>query len=953
MLLTNLLDQTSQGAKIILNLNYADTHLICKKIKPLGNKPLLKIILTIGWANISKNKDKCYFNLRQPTLTLFIVRLRFRGILFLSHKFPTQSRENNLYANLYLIILSLKNYTQLLTLQGYQYSAKTLQANRLQKQQHKLHKLSIKKAPSMYIQIGLRKNRTLHKPFYFYSHHTKLCKSESKNCLKLKTKLAKTLYEAIFKIKRFTKHNNNIPFNVYRMSGNSRGNNHQQEREQGTGASAEEIMKQDLHGSCRTKLQETIIEVLSSDSDELSELEEKLYLGIMKEYNKRNEAKDSKENTEIIENRRSSRTMSRRSLESGRGRSRSMTDLSYRTGANKENINPNLPKQKLEKTKYIQQWYPDSEEIMSRTTIQHTKNSGSKQKGRTAKKRNNCKCANVTSVNKIRMPILNIHNKFKAKNNQNCAQSIKNKRELIKQIKTTYQERKGTLYKEVAATKDQERRISLVRMWHYIDSTAFLIKQNGNKQEFISLICELENLVAALCIGREQIERWRDADHLSNVTEGFAQGIREAHAKEVILRTERNIRLKQVKNINMQKIIHHAKNPVILRKWLGNSLDFLHKWLKFKTPTYIGIIDKYSDYILKGAKKCNPAINKGETFLHKKINISNMFTMLIITQKKGNSQPLGIFTPISRHDKGIQSTSIKHSNIIPINTQICRIWRTKKQERKTQKMMRIKIVLDPLLSINSRTKSKEKFKKYEGTRSKKNTSNYKLIALRNDPTWETVNLSNQLCKFLYDKLNYEQMCKKHKLNKCNCKILYSKTGTTLPKKYFLKNIQNYAHNFINTCKLSIATKLARHTFIYVPVFTQLFQGSFLHFFLFQNTEHKCNSTHKLRTSKKFSKGKLKQELARSSAVVRTQYIQVKFNDTIHWELHKLNAEISRKNYFFKSYYQITFLKSTQHDTEFILLPVRHGVINFKARQEFFTTYFPQQKKNDYANLTQK
>lgn len=122
-------------------------------------------------------------------------------------------------------------------------------------------------------------------------------------------------------------------------------------------------------------------------------------------------------------------------------------------------------------------------------------------------------------------------------------------------------------------------------------------------------------------------------------------------------------------------------------------------------------------------------------------------------------QPLRIFAPIFWYVKCKQHTSIKHSNNIPTNIQILRTWRKKKQERKTQKIMWIKIELDPLPSINSRTKPKEIFKKYEGTRRKNNRSNYKLVALRNNSSWETVKLSDHLCKFSYDNLIYEQMYK--------------------------------------------------------------------------------------------------------------------------------------------------------------------------------------------------
>lgn len=118
----------------------------------------------------------------------------------------------------------------------------------------------------------------------------------------------------------------------------------------------------------------------------------------------------------------------------------------------------------------------------------------------------------------------------------------------------------------------------------------------------------------------------------------------------------------------------------------------------------------------------------------------------------------------------------------------------------------------------------------------------------------------------------------------------------------------------------------------------------MHFFLFQNTEHKCNRTDQPRTSKKFTKREPKQKQARSSEVVSVQYIQVKVNDNIYWKSHKLNSEIARKNYYLKSFSQITLLKNKQQITEIILLPVRDGIINHKARQEIFTACFFQPKK---------
>ena len=64
---------------------------------------------------------------------------------------------------------------------------------------------------------------------------------------------------------------------------------------------------------------------------------------------------------------------------------------------------------------------------------------------------------------------------------------------------------------ELQANKAKNREMAMCRMWHYIDNTAFIIKQKGCKEEILSLVFELENLLTDTHLAKEQVERLLDA----------------------------------------------------------------------------------------------------------------------------------------------------------------------------------------------------------------------------------------------------------------------------------------------------------------------------------------------------------------------------------------------------------------------------------------------------------
>ena len=156
-------------------------------------------------------------------------------------------------------------------------------------------------------------------------------------------------------------------------------------------------------------------------------------------------------------------------------------------------------------------------------------------------------------------------------------------------IKSTYQKNTGPMIKEMSANKPEDRIIAAYRMQEYIENAAYIIKQTGNKEDMISLIFELENLITATGIVRSQIHRWKEADDLRYDINEYASRLKKAEIQEAILggewilRNNRQVKTYFIKKLqiyyfrprmtNMEgKIINIETFPDILRNHLKDAL---------------------------------------------------------------------------------------------------------------------------------------------------------------------------------------------------------------------------------------------------------------------------------------------------------------------------------------------------------------------------------------------
>ena len=541
--------------------------------------------------------------------------------------------------------------------------------------------------------------------------------------------------------------------------------------------------------------------------------------------------------------------------------------------------------------------YLDTIEIMKKEVRQHLNKTNSNRKtGRVTKKKNMCQCIRTTSVTKIRMPILNIHIEHKIKGKKICTQGNKIRREQVKMVRDKFHAGEGSLYKEAAATKEQERNISLVRMWHYIDTAAYLIKQNGNEQELGSLCWELLNLVSVLKIGREQIIKLIDADNLSNINEEIATITRIVWNNELTLRTERNIIAVQV-NIRITLSIKYFRKMAYNDNLLNTIKSFtgeFHKHLNdaltdARTGKHKDIIG-YEKAINTLIAKANLEIEQVQRITHT-IELNSPFPKNIqkthdeiqkildevITYKLRNKPlyskiilntinftlncdiqtKLTTNKPIFYAYKGIKLKNYAIVDFIkskPKNKLILSSLINMQKFRGLGKLMqkwplRMRRLNwtnpNPLPATSTRTGLKRTFKKYEKTK-RKITSNFITNNLKPQPFCPYICSSTRklLCviRILEYPNNNGKLSKFSNTNKL-------RKGEKITQETFLKNGRKYTSFYYRI--LQNNTKIQTH--FNVNILRYNFQTCHYRYFFFQKFGQECIKNWKARTHKKYRK----------------------------------------------------------------------------------------------------
>ena len=160
-----------------------------------------------------------------------------------------------------------------------------------------------------------------------------------------------------------------------------------------------------------------------------------------------------------------------------------------------------------------------------------------------------CNCTIITTIEALEMPFLTLHNRKKKyiKNNP-CPVGSMTRKSTINQIKKKFLRGDVPMLKELKCNKLKDKEIRILRMWHYLDNTAFIIKQTGTKNDITKLFHELANLSSALYNGCEQLGKIIEADEISRQTVIEAETIKKAEIQEATLAGEWILKLnKQVK----------------------------------------------------------------------------------------------------------------------------------------------------------------------------------------------------------------------------------------------------------------------------------------------------------------------------------------------------------------------------------------------------------------------
>ena len=190
------------------------------------------------------------------------------------------------------------------------------------------------------------------------------------------------------------------------------------------------------------------------------------------------------------------------------------------------------------------------------------------------KRKTPCNCTTRTTVESVNIPILTLHNR---KTNRtptgSCPLANRNRSNLIRKVRDSFNKGQGSMIEEMEANKQQERLIALVRAKHYISNTAFTIKATGNQEDMYSMIFEIENVIGAVEAGRCQIKRWMEAEKYDNMLYNIAQKVKSAEESEAILGGEWFLKkAKKVKKLNNQFTV-----TLIFRKMVSieNKLNII------------------------------------------------------------------------------------------------------------------------------------------------------------------------------------------------------------------------------------------------------------------------------------------------------------------------------------------------------------------------------------------
>ena len=155
------------------------------------------------------------------------------------------------------------------------------------------------------------------------------------------------------------------------------------------------------------------------------------------------------------------------------------------------------------------------------------------------RKKTNCTCTTTTKIEAKPSVFLSIHNRKKKKpKTMICPLGNKNRTKTITYIKNRFQRGEGSMITELQASKHKRTEAAIARMWHYIDNTTYIFKQKGSKEDILSLVYELENLMFAIDIGVEQLDRWLKVDHRDKHMEDDLDVLLIAEKTEAILEAE-------------------------------------------------------------------------------------------------------------------------------------------------------------------------------------------------------------------------------------------------------------------------------------------------------------------------------------------------------------------------------------------------------------------------------
>ena len=225
-----------------------------------------------------------------------------------------------------------------------------------------------------------------------------------------------------------------------------------------------------------------------------------------------------------------------------------------------------------------------------------------------------CICTDSTVAEIHNLPFLALYSQNRNGNIPHaifsCPASQSNRQNTIDQVIDANKSETSQLRRDLNTSPSIRRRLTLLRMIHYISTVSFLTKKKGSYDQIRSLSLELRNLLAALTSGRDQMNRLIASHNDSQSYKLDQDLVKEAEVAEYIHTGEWTVH-------QSYKVLQ-TNPPYVIKPLSIKYLYFIHKLncnFYYRYPRCsLAVI--FQNSILNPRDTCYPQLGESTNLLH-------------------------------------------------------------------------------------------------------------------------------------------------------------------------------------------------------------------------------------------------------------------------------------------------------------------------------------------------